>query len=232
MSPPTRLRDEHGAGPAARAGAVIRGVAVPPSLGPRADARITAALNRGATDRRLIGLLRLLVPAAALLLIAVTGVSAVAGLEWLRASRPTPPLAAAPAPSLPPRPTPPRAAEVPRAVVRLGALPQRRRPEAAFTRAQLAIDPRAPGHRPQVPAEFWRAHMGEQFAWKVKICVSASGQVRNVTLLNHLHPALDPEIARAIGQWRYHPASRAGRTVPSCWNLVYHLAVEPGEQAR
>jgi hypothetical protein len=99
--------------------------------------------------------------------------------------------------------------------------------EPAFTRAQLAIDPQAPAHRPVVSGEFWRAHKGEKFTWKVKICVGDGGQVRSVTLLERRHPVLDPEIARALGRWRYHPATRAGKAVPSCWNLVYRLTVEP-----
>jgi hypothetical protein len=241
--PPARLRDlPTAAGLAAstsgalvRAAAVVRAVPLPAPLSPAADARILAGLRRQQARGPLAGVGlrvgRVLLTGAALLLVVVSGVRALAALGWLRPLPPAPaPTIAAPvAPAAglthPPPPTPAPQVAPPRPIVHLSALARPR--EAAFTRARLAIDPHAPAHRPQVPAELWRAHVGENFTWKVKICVDPRGQVRDVALLQRRHPVLDREIARAIAQWRYHPAERAGVAVASCSVLVYQLAVEP-----
>jgi hypothetical protein len=230
---PGRLRDERVPGtPAARAGALIRAVPAPGPLTAAAQARVLAALGRSPWSFGALRLGRLLLPAATLLLIGASGFSAVAALEWMRQPRLAPAVAPPPAaPAMPaPRPALNAVAEAaPRPVVQVGigsgALGRPR--ETAFARAQLAIDPHAPGHRPQVPAEFWRAHVGEHFTWKMKICVSPVGRVQNTTLLQHHHPVLDREVVRAVEQWRYHPARRNGKAVASCWNLVYQLTVAP-----
>src|SRR6185295_14633411 len=89
----------------------------------------------------------------------------------------------------------------------------------SFSRALLAIDPKDERHRPDIPPEFASAHAGEVYSWRVKICVSAAGNVTGATVLDRVHPLLDRRIGRAIETWRYVPAQQGGRAVHTCTAL-------------
>ena len=47
----------------------------------------------------------------------------------------------------------------------------------------------------------------------VDAVISATGVVEDVRIVKSVHPLLDAEAVRAIGQWRYRPATRSGSPV-------------------
>jgi hypothetical protein len=236
-----RLRDERADGDprdpvVARAGELIRAVAPPPPLDPRADARVLAALggngDHGGWASWRLPLQRVLVLAAAVIALAATGAGAAAAIDWIRAvrvERPEPPLAPPPpAPVEPPRkpaarPAPPAAVAHPPTMV-----VETHSPVPAgtgFAKARRAIDPDARAYRPLVAPEFAKTHAGERFAWRVSVCISAAGEVISATTSDHVHPQLDGPILRAIERWKYIPAYQDGRPIRSCLLLAYRLTL-------
>jgi TonB family protein len=231
QGPPPRLREAAPGDPTlGRAAVLVRAVPAPRPLGPRAEARVRAALGgeaRAAPHRWP----HLLVPAAALLALAATGAGAAAAVAWMRRERPAEVVTQSPRPAavaaLPRVTAPP-----PRPLIAIQETPARyvrRHPvRAAFARPELAIDPYHRDFRPILSAELARLYTGQDFKWKVKICVGRDGTVTSAQLLEHQHPALDRELAAALRTWRYRPATRAGRPVPACLGIAYQLRVAPG----
>lgn len=236
-SPPLRLRDRFGdlQEVGNRAGALIRAVAVPLPLEPRASARILASLHGTAASARSPvrppRLERLVLAGAVLVALGASGVGAAAALGWIDLGGPgtaaeITPLPPAPRPTvtpLPSGPVPEPSGTAPSA--RPGSAPPPA--ELALEPARLAIDPRAPGHRLALPGGFAARHAGQEFAWQLDVCVSPSGAVSSAKLVAPVHPQLDRRLLRAVAGWRYQPARIAGHAVRSCTQVVYRLAVEP-----
>ena len=230
--PLRRLRDHLGddSDVASRAGEIIRAVMPPLPLEPAASARVLSAV-RGSPGRTAWWLQRAVLAAATLVVVGATAAGAAAALDLIQRSWPQvtplptprglpeggPPGAtvttlARAAPAAPPR--------TPRARETTAAAPQ-------LEDARLLIDPHARAHRPQLPAEFVGRHAGQEFAWKVNICVSPEGTVASARLAAPVHPQLDRRLLRAIAGWRYQPARLDGRPVHRCADIVYRLTVEP-----
>jgi hypothetical protein len=224
---------------AARARALIRAIDSPGEVAPEAHARVLATL---AAARARPGLgtgraRRWLVPALAVVGNLGTGLAAAAALRWIHPAPAAPALGAesssaavahAPVPIANPASTTVMLSPHP------AALPPRRRggvratlPGRNFVRARLAINPKDERHRPDISADFARAHAGEIFSWRVEICVSPEGEVASATLLDQIDPQLDHQVGRAIATWKYFPAQHGSRAVHTCTALSYRLAIEP-----
>ena len=233
-----RLRDldPHGAQAGSQdasllhARAIIRAIATPAPLPAAADARVLAALQRGPAAS--LRPPRLLLSAATLIGIVGTGLAAAAALRWMR-TPPVPapiPEAVAPVTVVVPKVHDPivttePAPELPEA----DSLSVSHGSKSDFLRARLAINPKDLRYRPAIPSDFARAHAGEIFSWRVKICVSASGDVSEATLLDRVHPMLDRQVTRAIERWKYFPAQQAGHPINTCTALSYSYSLKaPG----
>lgn len=237
--PLRRLRDHFGdrSDVANRAGEIIRAVTPPGPLAPAASARVMAAV-RGSPGRGAWWLQRVVLAAATLVVVGATAAGAAAALDLIQLSWPPsrPQVTPLPPPAAPQRrpatrPAVAPAAPAPRSVVVPHARAAARAPEepqpAQLEEARLLIDPHARAHRPQLPQEFARQYAGQEFTWKVNICVSPEGTVADARLANLVHPLLDHRLLGAIAGWQYQPARLNGRAVRSCTDVVYRLTVEP-----
>jgi hypothetical protein len=243
-NPPTepplrRLRDHFGdrSDVANRAGEIIRAVMPPGPLEPGASARVLSAV-RGTPGRGAWWLQRVMLATATLVVVGATAAGAAAALDLIELSWPPgrPQVTPLPPPAAPVRRPAARPAIAPAApaapvVVARHARAAARAPEepqpAQLEEARLLIDPHAREHRPQLPQEFARQHAGQEFAWKVNICVSPEGTVASARLAALVHPLLDHRLLSAIAGWQYQPARLNDRAVRSCTDVVYRLTVEP-----
>jgi len=84
--------------------------------------------------------------------------------------------------------------------------------QPALGLARLRIDPRQDAYRPVRPARF----AATKFAL-VKICVSKSGEVSDLHILNPEARPFADELLAKLAAWRYEPALLDGHAVPFCY---------------
>lgn len=87
--------------------------------------------------------------------------------------------------------------------------------------ALLAIDPHVPPYKIQVPAHCFRR--SSAYIAKIRICVSATGAVARVDVLQPSIPFVDAQLPTVIGRWRYHPYIHEGRATPFCYAMDYRV---------
>jgi len=84
----------------------------------------------------------------------------------------------------------------------------------------LAIDPELGPYKVNLPARYANAL---PIAVPVDICVSATGAVTKVELLEPSLPIVDQQLPIVIPRWRYHPYVIEGRAVPWCYRMRYEI---------
>ncbi|RYZ08215.1 MAG: serine/threonine protein kinase [Myxococcales bacterium] len=86
---------------------------------------------------------------------------------------------------------------------------------------QLLTNPSSEAARIQVPELLRRTQ--QRFGATVNLCVDAGGRVTQVSIVRSAGPALDPQITRALSNWRYRPLMEDGKATPFCYVLNYQL---------
>jgi TonB family protein len=129
--------------------------------------------------------------------------------------------AALPGPSLvPPAAAPGALAPAPAP----GVVPARAEPRVVSSKVahrQLLTNPGSAAAQIQVPELLRRT--AQRFGATVNLCVGATGRVTQVSVLRSAGPALDPQITRALSQWRYRPLLEGGKPVPFCYVVNYQV---------
>lgn len=241
-----RLSDSgDGTDPRALAGHALRALGAPPALSERAHQRILAALRAAGqgTPRAHVRGLR---PAVIVAMLVFTAAASATRKWWLPpapANEPTPivvPVAPEPAHEAPPRkpvqqlpapaeepaPSETQAPAPPRGVENVETIEPA---PPVLVRPKLLSNPQVGPKRPVVPSAL--ARLGASFSTLLEICVSASGGVTRVSVLNSEHPPLDQRIVEHVKTWKYEPARADGVAVPLCFPLRYRLSVDQAQRA-
>jgi hypothetical protein len=84
----------------------------------------------------------------------------------------------------------------------------------------LAIDPHERPYTVNVPRDY-----GPYFpiVSLIRVCVSKTGTVANVEILQPTIPVVDLQIPNVIPRWRYHPYVYKGQPVSWCYRLRYNI---------
>ena len=86
----------------------------------------------------------------------------------------------------------------------------------------LSIDPSAAAYSVRLPGALDRS--GQAFRATVKICVTESGRVSNVSVLRSAGAAIDARLRDVLSRWRYRPWIQAGQETPFCYTFTYEMA--------
>ena len=79
--------------------------------------------------------------------------------------------------------------------------------------------------RPEYPASARRA--GETGTVVVEAKIDTTGTVTDTRIVRGRSAALDRAAARALEQWRFEPATQAGRPIVSSYRVGFEFALEP-----
>jgi TonB family protein len=71
------------------------------------------------------------------------------------------------------------------------------------------------GDNPPWPPSLNRA--GASYVVKAKICVTKTGTVESITILQHADSLLDESVQRTVKTWRYRPLMTDAIAVPFCY---------------
>lgn len=85
----------------------------------------------------------------------------------------------------------------------------------------LAVDPQARPNRLRLPHRYVDA--GEEYVTRVRICVSESGDVQDVAVLEHSIPAIDEQLPEVIATWHYKPLVVDGQATAFCYPMSYRV---------
>jgi len=86
-----------------------------------------------------------------------------------------------------------------------------------FLPPQLGGAQKLSGDDPEFPALLRRP--GARYTVTAKICVSVTGQVETISILQGADPLLDSSVARSVkANWRFRPLLANGTAVPFCYN--------------
>jgi hypothetical protein len=85
----------------------------------------------------------------------------------------------------------------------------------------LAIDPQVRPFKVSVPQTY--VACGTEYVAQVRICVTASGEVADVSILKPSIPVIDLQIPNVIHRWRYYSYLVDGRPTPFCYAMNYRI---------
>lgn len=57
----------------------------------------------------------------------------------------------------------------------------------------------------------------------VQVAISAKGDATDVRVLRAVHPRVDAAVVEAVRQWKFQPATRNGRPIPTYMTLSVHI---------
>lgn len=80
----------------------------------------------------------------------------------------------------------------------------------------LAVDPRVPPHRVELPRHHWK--YTHEFRVVVRICVAPSGLLRSADVTDTSQPQITDAVLRAVSTWRYNPLRIDGVRMPFCYD--------------
>jgi TonB family protein len=71
------------------------------------------------------------------------------------------------------------------------------------------------GEMPELPLSLNRA--GASYVMRAKICVTRTGTVESVTVVQHADSLLDEDVVRAVKGWHYRPLMTDNIAAPFCY---------------
>jgi hypothetical protein len=84
--------------------------------------------------------------------------------------------------------------------------------------SHLAIDPRFAPHRPRLPPVLSRK--GNVISTLTKICVTDTGKVREVLIVEGGDILLDADLRTTVATWHFNQHVVDGKVVPFCFPLI------------
>ena len=88
-------------------------------------------------------------------------------------------------------------------------------------RSLLVTDPQADGNAPRLPPGL--VGRGFETAVSMRVCVSESGAVSGVRVMERAGTSVDARVVDAVSRWRYLPYSIDGRPSAFCYRLRYEV---------
>ena len=85
----------------------------------------------------------------------------------------------------------------------------------------LAVDPLARRNRVRLPQGY--VADGDEYVSRVRICVTESGDVEDVAVLEPSIPAIDEQLPEVIAQWHYRPLVIDGQATAFCYPMSYRV---------
>lgn len=144
---------------------------------------------------------------SALRLPVVVGMAALASTACIHADQATPPVA-------------PKAVSAPQApstdsdaFASVGA--------ARYQHELLAIDPQERPYRVLLPQTYLEG--GSEYVSRVRVCVTESGDVANVDVLQPSIAAVDQQLPKVISRWHYRPYMVEGQATAFCYPMNYRV---------
>jgi outer membrane biosynthesis protein TonB len=85
----------------------------------------------------------------------------------------------------------------------------------------LAIDPQARPYRVLLPQSY--VDDGDEYVSRVRVCVTESGDVANVDVLQPSIAAVDEQLPKVISRWHYRPYVLEGQATAFCYPMNYRV---------